>query len=301
MNRFRLCSVLVVLLFTVSLAGAQTPAMHGGAMLDCSGLPCVEVTLSGGKHLRLLIDTGDADSVVDAAIAKDMDLSLADVNGPDGKPAPRFKSAVLAGVKLGDASLGDIKVLVADLSKYMKQDRMPASDGTIAYSAFKDRLLTLDYRKHTVRMSEPLAGPLPCPRFCGTLSSPTFGKKGPAILVGTGFAVNGETITAQIDTLFSGTMLIYPTSVEKLHLAQAAEGRNQEFFRYTDGGVHMLKAQSTSQAFGKDVLANDAPLYFATPEVHLPDGMFDGTVGHALLAHSVLCLDLHNMKLWLTN
>ena len=38
------------------------------------------------------------------------------------------------------------------------------------------------------------------------------------------------------------------------------------------------------------LLAN-APLYFATPKVHAPDGMFDGTVGAALFAGHVVIFD----------
>lgn len=42
----------------------------------------------------------------------------------------------------------------------------------------------------------------------------------------------------------------------------------------------------------KCCLAN-APLYFATPKVHAPDGMFDGTVGAGLFAGHVLTFDFH--------
>jgi hypothetical protein len=32
----------------------------------------------------------------------------------------------------------------------------------------------------------------------------------------------------------------------------------------------------------------------------LPDGMFDGTVGHALLEHSVVVMDFKGMRVWLS-
>ena len=296
---FRTLLIFSVLIFgLVPIPSLQTPELNGGPMLACSGLPCIDVTVANGKRLRLLLDTGDHDSVLDTAVAKQLGLTLMAVAGRDGKPSP-FQSAVLPGVRLGQASLGDVKVRVMDLSQFITQDRLPASDGTLAYSAFQDRLLTLDYRTHTLLFSAPLRNPLPCPGYCGSLSTPTFGKKGPAILVATGFSVNGEPVTAQIDTLFSGTLLVYPTSVTKLRLDQADRTTKTEFFKYTDGGVHMRQAESRTQAFGNTVLANDAPLYFATDEVHLPDGMFDATVGHALLEHAVLSLDLHDMKVWL--
>lgn len=295
MSRILIALSVLICAFTATL---QTPELHGGPMLACSGLPCVDVAVANGKHLRLLLDTGDFDSVLDTAVARQLGLALTPVPGRDGKPAP-YQSAVLPGVKLGQASLGDVKVRVMDLSQFITQDRLPASDGTLAYSAFKDRLLTLDYRTHTLLFSAPLHAALTCPGYCGSLSTPTFGKQGPAILVATGFSVNGEPVTAQIDTLFSGTLLVYPTSVTKLRLDEADRTAKTEFFKYTDGGVHMRQAESRTQAFGNTVLANNAPLYFATPEVHLPDGMFDATVGHALLEHSVLSLDLHDMKVWM--
>lgn len=269
-------------------------------MLDCSGLPCVEVTLANGKRLRLLVDTGNVNSVLDTTVAKEAGLSVTPIIGHDGNPVAGYGRSVLAGLKLGDTSLGDVKVLVMDVAGYVKRDRMPAADGTLAYTAFKDRILELDYLRRTVRASEPLRAELPCPGFCGKLTTPTFGREGPPIVVSTGFSVNGKPITAQIDTLFVGTMLIYPTSVEKLGLNEPAQTTRKKFFNYTDDGVEMLEAQSKIEAFGSRGLGEGALLYFTTPAVHLPDGMFDATVGHALFQHSVLSLDFHDMNLWMT-
>jgi len=269
-------------------------------MLSCSGLPCVDITLAGGKHLRMLVDTGNMNSVVDTAVAKKLGLTVDPVNGADGKPVAGYGRSVLSNVKLGDASLEDIKILVMDIAKDIKQDQMPAADGTLAYTAFKDRLLVLDYKNHKVLVSGALTAETLCPGNCGTLTTPTFGKHGPPILVATGYSVNDRPVTAQIDTLFTGTFLIYPTSVQKLGLAQEAKTTKKQFFKYTDGGVEMLEDRAKSETFGDHVLAKDAPIYFATPAVHLPDGMFDATVGHAVLEHSVLWLDLHKMKVWMT-
>lgn len=301
MRLSRFCSRLIF--FVAPILGArvtaQAPQLRGTAMLECSGLPCVEVTLASGKHLRLLVDTGNVNSVLDTAAAKEAEITVAAVNGPDGKPVAGYGRSVLTGVRLGDVSLGDIKVLVLDVASEVKRDRMPAADGTLAYTAFRDRLLELDYRRRTVHVSEPLTANLPCPRFCGTLTTPTFGNQGPPIVVGTGFSVNAKPISAQIDTLFTGTMLIYPPSVEKLGLGDAAQTTTKQFFRYTDEGVEMLEAHSKTEAFGEHVLVRGASLYFATPGVHLPDGLFDATVGHALFQDSVLTLDFHDMKLWI--
>jgi hypothetical protein len=101
--------------------------------------------------------------------------------------------------------------------------------------------------------------------------------------------------------MFTGTMLIYPTSIEKLALTPESQTTKKQFFKYTDDGVDMLEAQAASESFGERVLAKPAALFFATPSVHLPDGLFDATVGHALFEHSVLSLNFHDMKLWFSN
>jgi hypothetical protein len=301
LRRFR--PYLPVVLFVVSnlgAAGAEMPPLRGTKMLECSGLPCVEVTLAGGKHLRLLVDTGNVNSILDTDVAKGLGLAVAPAMGADGKAIAGYGISVLAGVKLGDASLGDVKIVVMDLASEVKADHMPAADGALAYTAFKDRLLELDYVRRTVRFSDPLTAELACLGFCGTLTTPTFGKAGPPIVVSTGFSVNAKPITAQIDTLFTGTMLIYPPSVNKLDLSEEAKTTKKQLFKYTDGGVDMMEAQAKTEAFGTRVLAKDAPLFFATAAVHLPDELFDATVGHALFEHSVLSLDFHDMRLWMT-
>ena len=69
---------LCVLVASATLVAAQTPALAGGSMLFCSGLPCVDATLAGGQHLKLLIDTGDEQSVIDLATAKKLGLAVGD-------------------------------------------------------------------------------------------------------------------------------------------------------------------------------------------------------------------------------
>jgi len=137
--------LLVALAMSLTAAHAQTPALAGGPMLDCSGLPCIDIVIANGKHLRMLVDTGNVNSVLDAEVAKKLGLDVTPIKGEDGKPIPGYAKAALTDVKLGDASLSKVAVLVMDLATYVKQDKMPASDGTLSYTAFKNRILELDY------------------------------------------------------------------------------------------------------------------------------------------------------------
>ena len=295
---------LALFLFSVapSLTGAQMAGLRGGKMMSCSGLPCVDLTLSSGKHLRMLIDTGNNESVMDRSVAMQLGLAISHEQSARGKQMEGAEYAILPNVMLGDAPFGDVKISIFDgIAELMEKDRAPMADGSLAYPAFKDRLVELDYLHRDVRVSAPLSSEVSCPDKCGKLTTPTFGKHGPPILVSDGFSVDGKTVTAQIDTLFTGTMLIFNSAVERLGFSKLADTDKKQFFKYTDGGVDMLVSRSSVFSFGADVLAKDAPLYFSTPTVHQPDGMFDACVGQQLFGHSVLYFDFHDMKFWISH
>lgn len=271
---------------------AQSPTV-GVPLLNCTGLPCINATVANGKQVKLLIDTGNENSMLNRAIAEKLGIGLQPVNGPDGKPYPGYASGVIPNVHIGDVVLGDLEMLIVDLKPSIEKGVMPASDGTLAYTAFKDRVLTIDYRNRRVHISGITSANASCPQPCGIITNPTFGKHGPPIVVTTGFQVNGKPLTMQIDTLYEGTMLIYPTSVEKLGLTGQQSYSKTRTFPFTDGGVPMVEGAAAEESFDNKVLLRKAALYFATPQVHLPDGMFDGTVGNELFLGHVLTLDFH--------
>jgi hypothetical protein len=278
---------------------AQMPALKSVSMLSCSGLPCVEITTGNGKHLKLLLDTGNASSMLKFSKATELGLDLKPINGPDGKPYPDYLVAKIEGASLGDASLGDLKMLVVKPAPDAKKSAPGSADGQLSYRVFKDRILKLDYNAQQVSVSDVLTADVPCPGFCGTITLPTFGKQGPPIVVASGFQVNGQPVDVQIDTLYTGTMLIYPTSVEKLGLTAQQNSTKTRFFQHTDGGVDMIEGTAQKESFGPADLKTDATLYFATPKVHTPDGMFDGTVGHELFTGHVVTLDFHTHHFWM--
>jgi hypothetical protein len=288
----------VVALARAVSAGAVDPG--GSAMLDCSGLPCVDVTVGAGAHLKMMIDTGNLRSILDKAAAQKLGLELKPFVGRDGKVHPEYSAATLANVTIGARSLGDVTVLVLDLAADIKKGDMPDADGLLTYAAFGPRLLRIDYKSHRVQVSEILTRGEPCPKDCGTISNPTFGAKGPPIVVTTGFSVNGKPVSVQIDTLYSGTMLIYPTSVDKLGLSSQQSSKTMRTFAFTDGGVQMIQGSASTEGFGARTLARNSPLYFATPDVHTPDGMFDGTVGHELFVGHVLTFDFFAHHFWMS-
>jgi len=283
-------------------------------LLDCDGTPCIEARIGEGKPLKWGIDTGNASSVVDKDVADSAGLKPTKAM-PAGAPAGMFITAIPA-VHIGRASGGasgssagaggevtlrEVPALGMSLGEMIGQKQMPNVAGTLAYTAFKDRVVQIDFIGHKVRISELLAKPGDCPGVCDKFSLITFGKKGPPIVVAEGFTINGKPVTAQVDTMYTGTMLVYTAAIDKLGLTDAAKTERTENFPFTDGGVDMKSAPTNKESFHDTTLGVSAPVvYFSTPDVHEPDGMFDATVGLGLFYGTVLTLDFHDMTISVT-
>jgi hypothetical protein len=264
-------------------------------LLDCEGTPCIEARIGEDKALKLAIDTGNSNSVLDKAVADAAGLKPTKAM-PAGAPAGMYITAIPA-VHIGAVTLREVPTLSMSLSDMVSQKQMPDVAGTLAYTAFKDRVLQIDFVAHKVRISEPLTKPGACPAVCDTFSLITFGKKGPPIVVAQGFEINGKPVTAQVDTMFTGTML-YTASIDKLGLTDAAKTEKTETFAFTDGGVDMKSSPANTESFHGITLGVSAPLvYFPTPDVHEPDGLFDATVGLPLFYGTVLTLDFRGMTI----
>jgi hypothetical protein len=296
--------IFVFLPFLLSTTPILQPAraQHPGSvkfaaevpLLDCGGLPCVEARMGSGPSLKIGIDTGNVDSVLDVSYAEAAGLKSTAAL-PAGAPSRMFRT-VIPSISVGSVKLTEVGALAMGLSDMIAQNQMPQVDGTLAYTAFKDRILQIDFVQRKVRISEVLTAAAACAGACDKISFVKFGNEGPPIVVADGFEINGKKISAQIDTMYSGTILVYTASIEKLHLAEAAKTDKSRDFPFTDGGVKMKEAPAEKEGFHDLTLSGPAPLvYFPTPDVHEPDGLFDATVGLELFYKAALTLNFHDM------
>ncbi len=258
-------------------------------LVESSGFPCVEAAIAGGPPLLFAIDTGNVNSLLDTKVARAAGLKLSGYTDPSVVGVFR---GIVPTVRVGPLAFDNLHVLVMDLAS---NQMPPGIAGTLAYTAFKDRLLEVDWVKRRVRVSGVAPPGSGSPADADRFELVTFGKAGPPIVVAHGFSINGFPVTAQIDTMFSGSFLVYSDSILKLGLSDSAKTQNMEFFPYTDGGVKMRYSGAASESFHALGLGSGPSMvYFPTPGVHEPDGLFDATVGVALLRHSVLTLDFRN-------
>lgn len=281
------------------------PKMVEVPLLDCSGLPCVELTTGSGKTLRLLIDLGEANAYLDIKAAQALGVELQSLKGSEGGDINQVQQTIVPGARLGDLPLGDFPFMVLDTTpqpdKLGQQTEPLPGDGALTYGAFKNRVLEIDPRNHELRVSEPQTDAQPCPQSCGKLVIKHVGHWGPVTLTTDGFAVNGQPIDAQIDTLFTGTMLIYPGSVEKLDLKKESKAKPKETFPYTNGGVKLVRSDAGAVAFQRTPLLQDGPLYFGTKDANLPVVQYDGTVGLGLLGRGTATFDFKGMQFWMNS
>ena len=294
---------LALAVFACAIAGVTSPFASAQAkfaaevpLLDCDSTPCVDARIGDGKIIRVGIDTGNVDSVVDSKVAEAAGLKPSEPPKP-GAPSGMFRT-VMTTVHVGDLRLANVPAIGMDLSDMISQKQMPHVAGTLAYTAFKDRILQLDFVAHKLRVSEVLTGPVKCTAACDTMALVTFGKDGPPILVADGFEINGANVSAQVDTMYTGSLLVYTASIEKLSLSGAAQTTDVRLFPLTDGGVNMKVAEAQQEGFRGIILAKEgAKVYFPTETVHEPDGLFDATVGLELFRDVVLTLDFHDMTI----
>jgi len=278
-------ALLCTLWIALNLSASDETKLASVPLLDCSGLPCVKVTNSDGKRLRQGIDTGNPTSILGRAAAQILGVALEPYVTKDGKTVPGVQRGVVRGARMGEASVGDLRVAVFDLSAPFQNGTMPKMDGTLVSGAFKGRLLQLAVRKQEVRASAPLSETVPCPGSCGTIALTPFRHKGPPIVTATGFAVNGQPILAQVDTMHSGTLLIFHTPVSKLGLYRESQAAKRRHLPFTDGGVDMVESRAASETFGPTPLAHD--------------GLFDATDGIGLIEGRTVAFDFHGMRMWL--
>jgi hypothetical protein len=199
---------------------------------------------------------------------------------------------------IGSMTLSQVTAAGMDLTEMVAQNQMPDVAGTLAYPAFKDRIIQLDFVANKFRVSDLLTAPVKCTGRCDTISLITFGNEGPPIVVADGFSINTQKVTAQIDTMYTGSMLIYTASIDKLSLNGANSTTDTRMFPLTDGGAGMRVADASEEGFQGLTLAKDgAKVYFPTEAVHEPDALFDATVGLELFRDSILTLDFHDMTL----
>ncbi|MFK2877765.1 hypothetical protein [Rhodanobacter hydrolyticus] len=289
-------AALAAMPLTTSLCAADATTQFAAVVPfhDCNGMICFQAGIDGGPPRTLALDTGDTASIMLTSAAKSMGWQSTPVLR-DGKPLPGFQDGGQHVLTLGKTPL-EVEFAVTGPASFGPA-HLPA-EGTLAYTAFKDRVLQIDYPHHLLRISAPVASGTVAAHSAGTLQLIHFGHYGPPIVVGAPFTVDGHPVHAQIDTMYTGTMVVYDAALAGLDLHKQG---TPKLFEFTDGGVEMLSSTAHNLGFAdRRLLGANPTVYFVGSgknPVHQPDGLFEATVGNPLFAHSVVTMDFHAMTL----
>jgi hypothetical protein len=282
-------------LLATNAAAVEPQFIADVAFTDCQGLICVPVSVDGQSR-TFVLDTGNVTGYIAEDAARALDWQAGPYIGRDGKPVPGLNSVGPHTLEIGPLRLEVPKMLVLPRQDFAPVEK-PPFDGGLAFTALLDRVVQIDYPQHRLRISDRITGGFAATGG-GELKRITFGHKGPPILTGGPFTINGQNLQAQIDTCYTGSLVIYDDAVGKLGLQSIAKKGEARKFPYTDGGVTMLGSRTRSVGFaGQQLDGADPVIYFATPGVHQPEGLFEATAGNELFRQTVLTLDLHDMRM----
>jgi hypothetical protein len=282
----------LVLTLVLGVALAPLASAEEVTFSSCGGLMCIPVTLADGKQHQMLFDTGNPTSWVSIELAQAMKQQL--------EPYKRGDQVIPDVFLIGQQHLSVAGKTLEPRMAAFKADGLPAGvEGGLGYAAFKDLVVEIDYPRHRLRIGAEAAH---ADAAHAAIKLITFGAKGPPIVTIEGLGVDGHTFTAQYDTGYTGTLVVYDAAIERLGLRTAAAQGKPEEFPYTDGGVTMNATKAGQITFASNVIVpRPATVYFpgtGKNPVHQPDGLFEATVGNALFAHSIVTLDFKSMTVY---
>jgi hypothetical protein len=179
----------------------------------------VQATVGQKGPYAMLLDTDTNPSVVSLALARSSGLALRKIGGQvsgGGAGSPEVYLTKLTGVGLRGSPPRDLQAIAIDLEQ-MSSRLGTTISGVLGHDFLSGNVVEIDYPNRLLRIgrrptsSAPVVARLPF-RYDGDSSS----------LVVEGVMVNGNKMSATIDTGSDGTFKLTPSAVDSLGLTEAA-------------------------------------------------------------------------------
>ncbi|MDB5072593.1 MAG: hypothetical protein JWM87_3704 [Candidatus Eremiobacteraeota bacterium] len=267
-----------------ALAPARVSARSVDAALEGrSAVPVVRAR-SGARELVLLVDTGHAESMISVQAADALGLIRSSV------PNAALARATLSRVTLAQTLLRDHPALVGDASGLTAAAGFPV-DGSLGYEAFRDRVVTIDYRKRRLVFPDTVPD--------GETAAITwlkFDERSRELVTFDGLTIDGFPATAQFDTAVSKYVIIFTTKLPDVAIDNAPKDP-----LYTYRGVTLPPGKVGSVRFGTTTLrAPGVVVYGAGAEAPVPASAIAAVAGSGLFARFAVTLDFPGSRLIVT-
>jgi len=244
-------------------------AANAGAPFDGrTRIPVVRAR-AAGRDLVLAFDTGSPQSTLSQQAAGALGLGGA-----------------LAGVTVAGTDLRAHPAVAGDLGKWNALAGF-ALDGVLGYEAFRDRVVTLDYR--TGRLTFPDALP---DGETTTITWLRYDDRSPQLVTFGDVTVDGFPAVAQLDTMMSKTAVIFETKLPDLAIDNDLRAPSYEY-----AGEVLRPGRIGSVRLGTTTLAASVHVYSADARAHVPATEISLIAGVALFARRALTLDFPGARL----
>lgn len=249
-------------------------------LADCGRLACVDVAAPGGAPLRLVIDTGNENTVLSREAAARLKLALKPAQGNLSQTDPMA-------LDLGGVTLPATPLLVAPIETYLKAIGKPV-DGVLSYTQLKGWILELDFKTNRLHLTQE---PVAKPRSQLRAHYVKYRAGAATVLVVDGLAIHGYPIRAQLDLAFEGGLLLFTTTLDGVGLGGTTPGAAVSMQTYDDG-ASLNRVTPPTVAFDRTKLVvPDDGAFLAGPAVSPPESDIQAVLGREAFTGHRLVLD----------
>src|SRR6185295_204567 len=243
----------------------------------------------------MLLDTDTDPSAIDQKTAQDLGLA----SGARGYPASGggtekniVHQTVIPDLELGAVKAKDVLAATIDLAKLSERMGVPIH-GVLGYSFLKDRIVQIDYPELKIRFhtQTPYPAIQYSPNTVEKIAVP-FRREDGCVLIDSVF-INGQKMTATLDTGSSGTFSLTPEAVALLGLDEEdGEGKTQESVGYNgkyESGTGMLKTFRMGR-----LTVESAPATFWLPGTGHDNKKYQVNIGNGFFKDFIMTFDFKN-------
>lgn len=255
----------------------------------------VGVNISGAGPFEMLFDTGVNPSLVDLNLARKLGLTLS-ANGEQpsggGSGTNMAYPTILPKVDLNGLIAENVDCLAADLSKTSVALGIPLQ-GVLGYSFMKDRVFEIDYARHLLifHPRSPFShGTVPQNDARRTFVRFRFQDE---ILI-EGVRVNGNPVTANLDTGSNATFQVTPAAVETLGLRPQVEQADESSSVGINGTTANRSGHVKLITLGAITAVNPKVVFYGRGTGH-DNEAWGVRIGNEFLENYIVTIDFKNL------